>query len=323
MTIIKLPVQETLLDTYNIYGSISSVVSYNKNSLPWFYNNFIQIRYVYDWNTFFFDNHHLLIDNCPWLNHYIIPRFFIESKWESITDFIIDSLKSHNYVYMYVDRYFISSSKVYLKHSYWHEIFIYGFDSENRKFLVADNLSDGKYVHIECTFDEILKGYNAISSDNQFFLNVHLLSQKEETEYAVNIHQIILSLKNYLNSTITIDVSFKEKTIFGQEAILFSIDNTINNKTNLLDQRAFCLFYEHKKLMLNRIEFLISEEQSKLESVLECYKDIVKKFEIIKNMVLKYNKKIDYFFLLRIRKHIIEGLREEKKILEEMIRIIS
>ncbi|WP_339255930.1 hypothetical protein MKZ12_17985 [Paenibacillus sp. FSL R5-0713] len=323
MVKIELPIQDTIINTFNVYGSISSIISNNKKCFPWFYNNFIQIRYVYDWDTFFFDNHHLLLDNCPWLNHHIVPRFVIESKWDSIVDFIVDSIKLGHYVYLYVDRYFISTSKAYLKWSHVHEIFIYGFNSESKKFLIADNLSDGKYVQTECTFEEIAQGHNAIEVSNHFFLNIHLLSKKEEEEYTLNLPQIILSIENYLNSVITLDVSFKEKTLFGQNAILFSVDKMIKDENKLLDKRAFHLFLEHKKLMLSRINYLIHVNELKYEHVSESYKDILRRFEIIKNLSLRYNITKDRDVLFRIRDQILDGLYEEKLILDEMIKLIS
>ncbi|MFX3650433.1 MAG: hypothetical protein ACE3K2_13485 [Paenibacillus sp.] len=323
MVKMELPIQDTIINTFNVYGSISSILSNNKKCLPWFYNNFIQIRYVYDWDTFFFDNHHLLMDNCPWLNHHVVPRFVIESKWDSIVDFIVDSLKLGHYVYLYVDRYFISASTAYLKWSHLHEIFIYGFDWESKKFLIADNLSDGKYVQTECTFEEVAQGYNAMKGNNHFFLNIHLLSKKEEEEYTLNLPQIIMSIENYLNSVITLDVSFKEKTLFGQNAILFSVDKMIEDETKRLDKRAFHLFLEHKKLMLSRINYLIHENRLKYEHVSESYKNIVRRFEIIQNMTLKYNKTKDQNSLSRIRNQISDGLNEEKLVLDEMIKLIS
>lgn len=322
----ELPVYDTIINTFNVYGSISSIISNQDKCLPWFYNNFIQIRYVYDWNTYFFDNHHLLLDNCPWINHHVIPKFIIENKWDSIIDFIIDSIKLGNYVYLYVDRFYISASKAYLKKSRLHEIFIYGYDMKTREFYVADNLADGKYIRTVCTFTEIEQGYTSIDSNNHFFLNIHLLSLKEEDDYFLNIPQITKSISNYLDSAFTTDVSFKERTLFGQNAILFSVDCiTEDNKEHaLLDKRAFHLFWEHKQLMLSRIKYLIKEiHLSNVDHLVDNYKKTSLRFEVIRNMALKYNLKKDQNLLSRIRENIKDGLREEKLILENVLEILS
>ncbi|ETT32717.1 hypothetical protein C161_22189 [Paenibacillus sp. FSL R5-192] len=231
--------------------------------------------------------------------------FVIESKWDSIVDFIVDSLKLGN------------------KMVSFNEIFIYGFNSGSKKFLIGDNLSDGKYVQTECTLEEIVQGYNAIKVNNHFFLNIHLLSKKEEEEYTLNLPQIIMSIENYLNSVIALDVSFKEKTLFGQNAILFSVDKIIKDENKLIDKRAFLLFLEHKKLMLSRINYLIHENGLKCKHVLESYENIVRRFEIIKNRTLKYNVTKNQKLLFRIRDQILDGLYEEKFILDEMMKLIS
>ncbi|GJM73119.1 hypothetical protein HMSSN036_53350 [Paenibacillus macerans] len=54
MTRIELPMYDPIIDTYNIYGSITSVISNKEECWAWIYNNFIQIRYVYDWDATFF-----------------------------------------------------------------------------------------------------------------------------------------------------------------------------------------------------------------------------------------------------------------------------
>lgn len=53
MASIILPFYEPTFYTYNIYGSVTSMLSNNDHYLPWLYNNFIQIRYVEDWDSYF------------------------------------------------------------------------------------------------------------------------------------------------------------------------------------------------------------------------------------------------------------------------------
>lgn len=97
----------------------------------------------------------------------------------------------------------------------------------------------------------------------------------------------------------------------------------IEDETKLLDKRAFHLFLEHKKLMLSRINYLIHENRLKYEHVSESYKNIVRRFEIIQNMTLKYNITKDQNSLSRLRNQISDGLNEEKLVLNEMIKLIS
>lgn len=333
MTKVVLPIHDTIINTFNIYGSITSIISNNEKCFPWIYNNFIQIRYVYDWDTFFFDNHHLLMDSCPWINHHVIPKFFIESKWDSISEFIIDSLDKGNYVYLYVDRFYLSASVPnFKKRSNLHEIFIYGYDIKTKEFLVADNLEYGKYIRTVCTFEEIEQGYAAINSENfyfinsesHFFLNVHLFSLKDEGEYSINVPQIAKSINDYLDSELTIDVSFKEKTLFGQKCIYYSVDRFLNIKPESLDIRAFHLFWEHKKLMFDRINYLIKENYlPDGHYFVERYRNIRDAFESIRNMALKYNVTQNHTLFNRIQLRVSDVLIEEMSILKEISENLS
>ncbi|MEK3787286.1 MULTISPECIES: hypothetical protein [Paenibacillus] len=325
MASIILPFYEPTFYTYNIYGSVTSMLSNNDHYLPWLYNNFIQIRYVEDWDSYFFDNHHTLLDNIPWINHHIIPRDILNRKWVSLTDFIIESLHSNYYLYFYVDRSYISVSKQYQQVSHWHEILVYGYDEQKRTFLMADNLADGKYIKTECPIEEIEQGYYSIVSDNEFFKNVHLLSIREERDYSLQIDQIAESIRRYLNSTITVDLSFKEKTLFGMKAVEHSIEKVKDklHSTSFvqIDRRAFHLFWEHKIIMLQRLRYLMELSILKPDDdVIERYTLIVQQHESLRNLVLKFNFKNDRMLFSRIEQKLHTYLQLESTLLHGVMK---
>jgi hypothetical protein len=322
-----LQMNEPIINTYNIYGSILSMISNDKDIWPWVYNNFVQIRYVYDWNSYFFDNHHLLFDNCPWLYHYIIPRNIILAKWNSsIKSFIIDAINNNLYIYLYVDRYYISKSNAYLKYSTLHEIFIYGYDIDENIVYVADNLLHGKYIKTKCSFDEIEKGYWSINSDNKFFLNIHAFERVEKYDLYFDLSQFITNIKNYIYSAKSIDVSFKEKCIFGMDSIYLIIDlldKSLVDENVYLDIRAFHLFWEHKLLMELRLKYMV--DNSYLingESFICGYNSLSKQYLIIRNLVLKYNITHKHDILLRISQLLKLGLETERTLLNELIQYL-
>lgn len=282
-----------LINTFNAYASVLSIISRdNINISPWLYNNFIQIRYVHDWRTYFFDNHHLIFDHCPWINHHVIPRTILKNKWTSLHEFIIDAINESRYVCLYVDRYYISASKAYQKNHNWHEIFIFGYDLEKDTFLVADNLQEGKYIHTECSFNELDEGYDAVHSDNEFFHNIHLLGIKDELDYKFNLQQVASTLENYIYSNPTIDMSFKEKSTFGIDALNLTIETAVNCDPSSFhfDKRAFHLFWEHKKIMSLRLEYMyqLSFIPNGLE-LISSYKDLESSYLMLRNLVIKYN----------------------------------
>lgn len=48
-----LEVHKPLLSTSNVYGTLLSIISDDERIRPWIYSNFIQIRYVIDWDVYF------------------------------------------------------------------------------------------------------------------------------------------------------------------------------------------------------------------------------------------------------------------------------
>ena len=68
-----LPIYEPVLNSYNVYGAVFSIISNNEDYLPWLYNNFIEIAINnYDETPYFTDHFSLFeyskTSSCPWLH---------------------------------------------------------------------------------------------------------------------------------------------------------------------------------------------------------------------------------------------------------------
>ncbi|ADL53833.1 hypothetical protein [Clostridium cellulovorans] len=319
-----LHMNEPIINTYNSYGSILSMIADDENAWLWLYNNFIQIRYVYSWNSYFFDNHHLFFDNCPYFYHYNIPKSILLSKWNgSMKDFIVDSINGGLYIYLYVDRYYISESSSYNRASEVHEVFIYGYDIEDNSVYIADNLLDGKYIRTKVPFEEIENGYFNIKYKVDFFLNLHLFKKSEGAIVNFDFEQVVSSINNYLYSKKTIDVSFSEKCIFGLDAverIVDILDNVSVQEDMYLDIRALHLFYEHKLLMKLRLEYMVNKGfLVNGEKFIEAYSSLNKNYGTIRNLALKYNITKMNNILLRISELLKDQIATEKMVLNELL----
>ncbi|RAI89552.1 hypothetical protein DET54_11420 [Paenibacillus pabuli] len=312
---------EPYINTYNIYGTTCSIASHDSRIWPWIYNNFIQIRYVPDWNSYFFDNHHLIFDTCPLYSKYRIPRSMLQMKWNSIKEFIIESIDLNLYVYLYIDRFHLSVSKSYKKNrNSLHEILIYGYDSDQEIFYVADNLLEGKYIRTECTYNEIELGYMGVYSDNDFFTSVTLLEKRDE-DFTFRVKQVKDLLQNYLTSKETSDLAFKEERIFGFEAWKSFYTNLIANQ--VIDRRAFHFFWEHKKVMTDRVRYLIDNEYIHKNYVNEAlyaeFKKLEKNALIIRNLALKYSVSKDDIHFSKLSNLTETTIEYEKSLVQSLI----
>lgn len=109
-----------------------------------------------------FDNHELLVDYCPFLNKFILPRTII-SKWSSFTDFVVDSINGDCYVWCHLDRYFISAYQEFGQEHRFHETLIYGYDLDRQTVCIRDNITGGKFMTAQCTFSELESAFDYLS----------------------------------------------------------------------------------------------------------------------------------------------------------------
>lgn len=323
----KLTMNEPLINTYNIYGSVFSMIGDDPAIWPWVYNNFIQMKYVMDWKSFFFDNHYLLFDNCPWLAHSIIPRRMLKSS-TSLVNFTIDCINNKSYIYLFVDKYYISKSGLFNTEHKWHELLIYGYDLDNQVFYIADNLGHGKYVKTECSFNELEKGYWAIEADVEFYHNIHLFDKHYEEGVYIDVEQILLTLENYLFSKRSINMFVKEKTIYGVDSIsrmMEQLESTSYSDDIQVDTRAFHLFWEHKKLMVLRLEYLKKNSNLVIDEMLiEGYKSLENSYLLNRNLAVKFNITRNYDGIMpKLINNISSALDHEKRLLGEFLDINS
>ncbi|MEK4362123.1 hypothetical protein MKX68_06350 [Paenibacillus sp. FSL M8-0212] len=315
-----LPMGDPLINTYNIYGSIFSIIADEQNMLDWVYNNFIQIQYVHDWNTLFFDKHHQLLDNCPWLAKYRIPINLVNEKWDEKKDFFIQTIEEEYYIYCYVDRFYLPSSTSFHKEHNYHEVLVFGFDLEKNVFYLADNLANGKYITLEINVTDFVAAFENVYSDNDFFTGIHIMKKRAE-DTSIDVKQIFNSFQDFIDSRKTNNLEYNVDVVYGQEALNQVRLNVIDRKESKvkLDVRAFHLLWEHKKLMSLRLEFLYQKNLIREHSYVEEYKKIEKEMLLIRNNALKYNLVKDTKILDWIDSKLFSSTETEKEILEAIV----
>lgn len=321
-----------IISTYNIYGTVSAIRGDDPSAYIWLYNNFIQIRYVHDWDYFVFDNHNLLFDNCPYIQHYIISQELLRQSWKgSIKDFITQNLENECYIYMCINRAKMSAySEV---ENYYHEILVFGYDEDTVYF--ADNVPDsmrmnindfftgGKYGQASCSFSELEESYWDMKNVGAYFTNIHLLGKRLEEHYKLDLEQIIIQLKAYLYSFRTVDMFTTETLEFGMNAIYYKLnlakDNKVDNK-ELFDIRAFHLFKQHKSLMKERLKYLIEHHYLENgEEFLDAYIVLEKNYERLLSAYIKFIISVKEDLFIRILKKLNEYLIYEQEVLVKLI----
>ena len=168
------------------YPEIATVLSIidTKTSFPWLANWFLQIE------AYRHQDGGLLLDycipdpftSCPWILYEKISRAFIKSKWDSVTDFMIDAVNNGQ-----VASFVVDTSRIGLyrnSHGYaGHTIMLYGYDTEKQLFSVGDNfaVSNKAFRFDVCSFAELESAYTGVTGfgdRTDWVHGVRLLSPK-------------------------------------------------------------------------------------------------------------------------------------------------
>ncbi|OMF98445.1 hypothetical protein [Paenibacillus sp. FSL R7-0337] len=317
-----LPVREPVIKSYTSYGCLFSIVG--DETWPWIFNNFIQIRYARGWEIYTFDNHHMLLQNCPGLSFYILPQEIVKLKFGSLKKTIIDAIDNGYYLFIFIDRYYLHVTDSYEKEHFFHELFIFGYDIERDIVFIADNLVDGKYITTECPFSELEEGYTSIVSEYSFMTDIRFLKPNSDVDCKINLKQIIYGLENYLHSKRTFDLLEEQEFQYGFNAIKLIFDD-LDGELGSLDYRAFHFLYEHKILMELRLKYLadkaiIGEE---IKSILSDSQKLKNNYLLLRNLVLKYNITLDGSILKSISNRLSSNIKEEQNFINALIKILN
>lgn len=318
-----------LIATYNKYGSISAIREEDEGCLNWFYNNFIQIRYVKEWEYLIYDCHNKLFEICPYIRYSVMSRADMKKRGEDFKEVIKTALENNTYIYTHINRKILPM--YFETYEYYHEVFIYGYDED--KVYFADNLpatkqmninglfAGGKYRGISCEFERFEEAYWSMNDEETYFNEIHFLEKQEAKSYALDLNKIINGLEAYIYSLPT--VTCKEHTIFGMEAIKQNINLSRAGKLpefNVFDIRGFDLMWEHKKLMKKRLIYL--KEQGYLingEKYIIAYESLEDSYKRMKDNYMKYliSGRIQIFDKLMNKLEI--ELEQETEVIKELI----
>lgn len=337
-----LPMKLPIVTSYPYHADILSVVSNNDDYLPWFFNNYIQLNYP---NEIFKDGARLdfymscLWETCPYISYQLVSKDFVSFKWESIIQFIIDSVDLGFYIRLMVDKFYISSYWISKKKHVPHDIFIFGYNTEDKTFNVADNFKYGKYSFEKVSYINIEKGYKGIQENRLLdFLNgIEMIRPKEdqgaygfEHKYKFDIDLVKNSIKDYLaaenNNSIKWHYIPSMQWKYGKDCYGVDIYSKLIEYINSLvetigiDMRPFNVLWEHKKVMLLRIEYMIDNNfLNDSDSILKAYSDIERQAFFLNNLWIKYSIKRDKRIIEKMNVAIEKIKFEEISVFEDIL----
>lgn len=326
------------ITSYHYHSDLLSVLLTHEESKTWLFNNYIQLEIPsrnansYDMDTRMdFSFPYSVWKSCPFLYYQRICRDFIKSKWNSVTEFIRDSINLDYYIYFDIDRYYIPGTNSYHDYHHTHDLFVYGYDDEKQIFYITDYNISGKYSYNTADYDEVEDAYQEQPKVKDFLEGegvelIYFYPRKHE----LNIPFISQSIKDYLESTNTFKRYIpddlwrgrKDNLVYGctiHEYLRFFIQQYLPVH-DVTEYRLFNVFCEHKRLMCMRIQYL--GEQGYLQDsgyIYSHFKVVEHKAYIAQNLLLKYYITRENQILLQILNHIDWVEENEVKVLKYML----
>nr|WP_154960795.1 hypothetical protein [Paenibacillus xylanexedens] len=339
MNSVILPMYEPKLKTYNVYAALFSVIAKDESYLPWYYSNFISIGINTCDDTLYFTDHFSFFEygegltSCPWLEVYKPPHKTIYYHYSHDIQKVLTSyLDNNKYIWIHLDQFYIPLSEHYKKVHKEHSVLVYGYDDTTNIFYIADSLDNGKFTKTKLSYQELKSAWE--SDICEHFRRLFRVISRKSGEYTLNTEHLKNQIEDYLSSKsinsgiywdqIPVDgphsyVQNRKFWIFGQEVynyILNLFQESSGDQS--LDLRIPYLLLEHKKCMLERIQYLNLENHN----IYSEYKEIVNHSLTFLNLSIKYNILTSESTLNRIEARIKEIVSSEKIILRKLLELL-
>jgi len=276
--------------------------------LSWYYSHFIQI-FANTLSDGLVELNYLETFDCYQdladvicLGYNLLPE-------QEIKSFIKGKIKLGYYLIMNVDEYYLFSKSRYQQSHFVHPSLIYGYDDVNNQFLAigfddSQILSKLSYGDQELE-DAYLGGRTSYSESAPWaeWSAVQLIKPYliHKQDYPFTLEHFMEELKDYLYSRSNPHKTYlmrlnESKLTYGFEVYEVFIDNLkkILLGQTKIDYRAIHLLYEHKKVILERLQYILDKFNISglLESLVAEYAIVVTDFNLlrIKYLECKYGE---------------------------------
>jgi len=172
---IILPTTKPIIDCYPDLANMLSILNCEELASSWLSSNFIQLVYRRNDKTSYgsfldfmrMGNDISVYEHCPYLYVNHIDKSFVNELFGDVFEFISYCLKRKIYIQMYTNKRYLAQKNV-IEYDFMHETFIFGISTDEKIVYLAD-FYDGKYVQIECSYQDFAKAYLNSFSDNPYY----------------------------------------------------------------------------------------------------------------------------------------------------------
>lgn len=306
-----LPVSYPPITSYTWHSIQLSIVSSYPICEPWIYSNFIHLGTNDDFkgdrtNFDFVKFDYFYYDLNPWLrkttekiSYESLTRTLSKSN-QTLSEYIKEMLDRDCYVSIYLNDYYLPNTTFYQNEHVIHEVLIYGYDDEKELFYTGGIFDTRKYRFSTNRYSEIEEAFLKVDpfdveKGKDLSLYGYKINHKEH--YPFNLSNVIETIDDYINAR---DVTNKFAALRSTttnnvcgikvyEALKQYLQNLSDEKEGYYpDRRPFQILDDHKKLMVQRLNYMKEKELLENHSLIDQAKALSKQVEIIRNFFLRY-----------------------------------
>ena len=300
-----LSIAEPSTSVYTHHSYYLSIILNDPNTLWWVFSNYIQMYINKDlnknfWGDFYFPMPYELkcFETCKWLSVQKTPRFIISERYDDIMVYLKEMLENDYCVHMMVDYYYVSKSRHYMNKHRCHDCFIYGFDDDTQELMCADYMfQDFKLRYETIKYDEIRDAFKSYLTrkDEILYDYIYSYKKKDTCDYAFHIQNVIGNLKDYGSSVMpeywrNYNYDNSCEIAWGLSCYDVYSDYLRNFNSDIIDLRLLYMFMDHKRIMVDRLNFL-QQKSSKvnLSKFIEYYEGLYGKLNKALKLLIKYD----------------------------------
>lgn len=318
----ELPLVEPLYKTYHD-GIATAVIAGNPSIRNWFLSNTMILtcerRFLFGLTTPLVNIENYSINN-PFLETICIPMRFLKGCINSV----IRNLINHGY-YVYfdgVDDYYVKGKSWYKERHFEHDGAICGYNQVDKTYCIYAYDSNWRYQKFWTPQKGFNRGKEAMFRKGRYG-SLYAIRPKQHT-VDFSIDDAVKGIAEYLDSDMLKypeDVDGIVRGIVVQEYVSKYVEKLFDGSIpyDRMDRRVFRLIWEHKKVMLERIN-MIEDKLDIDHEISDMYKTLVTEADTMRMLYASHHMKRRDSLLPIIKKKLLLLTEQERKILTTFVK---
>ena len=312
---IELPLAEPLYSTYHNQGPATAITVNNPSINNWYLNNIMNLTC----NRKFlkgFTTPEITVENSSWVDNPYLEKHSLSTRFiKGYMNFPIKQMLNEGYYVFFteIDDFYIPGKSWYGKRHFSHDGLICGFNQDNKTYCIYAYDSNWVYKKFWVPQKSLNIGRETMAKKG-VFSDIYAIKAKKDT-VIFSVDKACENINKYLDSNLKKQPFSDQGNVFGivvHEYIAEYIQRLYEQfiPYERMDQRVFRIIWEHKKVMLKRIEAL--EQTTQISSEFsQKYKSIVTQADTLRLLYASHKIKRRDLMLPIIKEKLLSLMHAE------------